>query len=337
MKKILVIVFGVAVVLGLTLVVLNFEKKSKVSDTSLIAFAIKDTASVDKIEIYDSFNDQKFTLTRNKKGKWEGSDGSCVQQSIPQLMLKTMKKVTLKGYVPKSAMENMKKLMMAQYKSVKIYQNGKWVKTWFIGQSTQDHLGTHMLLETPEMKSDNPVIMGMKGFYGILGPRFFADPRKFACTELFSFAPQDIKSIQVKNRVTPQESYKIEIKGPDNYVISSQGKIINNYNKDNLVFYLNGFNKFHFNQPNYALSEKDIDSIKAKKPDYELDIIGKKSNFHMDFYRRPDPDVDQSDSLIYDQTYLWGIKLDGELVRMQYYTVGPIIGGKMVFVNQGDQ
>lgn len=337
MKKIIVIVLGIIIIAGLTYMVLNLEKGSKASDTSLIAFAIEDTASVNKIEIYDSFKDEEYTLTRNKEGRWEGPDDQCVQQSIPQLMLKTMKLVTLKGYVPKSAMENMKKLMMAQYKSVKIYQNNKWVKTWFIGQSTQDHLGTHMLLETPDLKSDNPVIMGMKGFYGILSPRFFADPRKFACTKLFSFTPEDIRSIEIVNNVDPEDSYKIEIDGPDNIVLSSQGERINNFNKDNLVFYLNGFKKFHFNQPNYTLSQQKIDSMKAKTPDYELVIKGKKSAFHMGLYRRLDPDESQTDNLVYDQTYLWGIKSDGEVVRMQYYTVGPMIEGKMIFEDKANQ
>lgn len=331
MRRIIVIVLGVAVIVGLTYFVFQLDKDSKATDTSLIAFAIEDTASVSKIEIYDSFQDLEYTLTRNKEGRWEGPDGQCVQQSIPILMLETMNKITLKGYVPKSAMENMKKLMMAQYKRVKIFQNGKWVKTWYIGQSTQDHMGTHMLLETPDMKSDNPVIMGMKGFYGILGPRFFADPRKFVCTNLFSFSREDLKVVQVINNVNPNDSYRIEIKGPDDYVVSSQGALMSNVNKDNLVFYLNGFHNIHFNQPNYTLSQQKIDSMKAKTPDYELDIKGKASTFHMKLYRREDPDESQTDSLAIDKTYLWGIKSDGEVVRMQYYTVGPLIEGKMIF------
>src|SRR5690554_8161070 len=107
------------------------------------------------------------------------------------MIIKTMHKVTLKSHVPNDAMENMKQLFMAQHKELKIYQHGKSVKTWYVRHSTQDHMGTHMLLETPSMKSDNPVIMGMKGFYGILEPRFFADPRKFECTHLFSFRSEE--------------------------------------------------------------------------------------------------------------------------------------------------
>jgi hypothetical protein len=214
---------------------------------------------------------------------------------------------------------------------VKIYQNGEWSKTWYVGHSTQDHMGTHMLLETPEIKSNNPVIVGMKGFYGILEPRFFADSRKFECTHLFSFPRTDLKSVEVVNRVIPSSSYKIDIAGPDDYTVSSQGQIMNNINKDNLVFYLNSFEKIHYNQANYTLSPKKIDSIKALTPDYELNVAGTSSSYKLDLYRRLDPGYDVKDTIAYDLNYLWGIKMDGELVRMQYYTVGPLIQGKTVF------
>ena len=247
------------------------------------------------------------------------------------MMLETMNKITLKGYVPNAAVANMNKLLMSQHKEVKIYQNGKWTKTWYVGHSTQDHMGTHMLLETPEIKSDNPVIMGMKGFYGILEPRFFADPRKFECTDIFAFPREELKSVEVINRVTPSNSYKIEIAGPDDYKVSSQGEIMHNINKDNLVFYLNSFSKLHYNQANYTLSKKEVDSLKKLTPDYELNVVGKNSSYELDLYRRLDPEYNVRDTIAYDLNYLWAVKMDGELVRMQYYSVGPLIQGKTVF------
>ncbi|HLV41537.1 MAG TPA: hypothetical protein VKY37_04605 [Brumimicrobium sp.] len=331
MKKLIVIVLGLGLVIGLAVMAMNLKTGSKATDTSLIAFAIEDTASVDKIEIYDSFQDAYFTLTRTKDGNWVGPEGMCVQQQIVVMILETFNKVTLKGYVPNSAMKNMKKLMFAEHKRVKIYQNGKWVKTWYVGHSTQDHMGTHMQLETPDIKSDNPVIMGMKGFYGILSPRFFADYRKYECTELFSYPRSELVEVELINRVRPEDSYKIEIAGPDEYNVTSNGSVMNNVNKDNLLFYLNSFEKLHFNQPNYSLSEKQIDSIKASAPDYELNVKAKEDSYELDLYRRLDAEYDANDTLAYDMNYLWGVKPDGELVRMQYYTVGPLINGKTVF------
>jgi hypothetical protein len=332
MKKIIILLLGIGLIVGLTFLTINLSKDSKATDTSLIAFAVKDTANVNRIEIYDTYQDMSFTLVRNEDGAWEDNEGNCVQQDIAQMMLTTMVKITLKGYVPKAAMENMKSMMMAKHKRVKIFKNGDWVKTWYVGHSTQDHMGTHMLLETPEIKSSNPVIMGMKGFYGILEPRFFADPRRFACTQLFSFKRNDLSSIELKNYVITEESFKVSVNGTE-YQVSSNGKPLQNVNEDNLLFYLNGFENIHFNQPNYTLSTSQIDSIKSKNPDYKLNIIGKSKSYSLDMYRRPDPEYAGMDTVAWDPDYLWAVKEDGELVRMQYYTVGPLIQGQTVFVN----
>lgn len=334
-RKSLFIIIGILIVIALVYLAIDINKKSKVTpQTSLIDFSIDDTAAVTKIVVYNSFTNLSYTVTREKEEKWYGPENACVQQSIPKMMLTTFKDVTLKGYVPKSAMENMKRILMSQYKKVSIYKDGDWVKTWYVGQSTQDHLGTYMLLETPERKSDNPVIMGMKGFHGILKPRFVADARKFQCTKMFDYKRENIQSIQVINHIQPNASFLIQNNGQGNYQVKSQGKVIPDYNKDNLIFYLNGFKNFHFYGPNYVLNKQQIDSIKKQSPDYELKIKAKESNYDLKLYRRPNPKIEQpQDSVIYDLNFLWGILNNGKLVEMQYYGVGPLIRGKMIFSN----
>lgn len=335
MKKIIIIIIGVLLIGGLAYYASNLSKGAKATDISLIAFAIEDTASVNKIEIYDSYNDIEYTVERNKEGVWVGENGECVRQDVVIVMLETMNRIILRGYVPQSATQNMKKLLMAQHKRVKIYQNGKWVKTWYVGHSTRDRMGTHMLLETPTITSDNPVIMGMKGFFGILEPRFFADPRRFTCTNLFSFKREDLGEIEVINRVNPTASFKVEVKNADEYLVTSNGEIVNQVDRNNLVFYLNGFEDVHFNQPNYTMSEAEIDSLRNVSPDYELKIKTKQNeDFNFKMYRRLDPEYDTKDTIAYDEDYLWGFTKDDELVRLQYYTVGPLIQGKIVFVKE---
>ena len=72
---------------------MQLSESSGVSDKSLISFAIQDTASVDKISIYDNYFDRSFTVVRNEKGIWEDKDGNCVQQQIIGMMLETMNKM----------------------------------------------------------------------------------------------------------------------------------------------------------------------------------------------------------------------------------------------------
>lgn len=333
MKKIVILLVGLIAVIVLAYIAINLSQKEKVSgDLSLIDFAIEDTASVDKIEIFDSYMNQEFTIKRDKSGAWVDIDGNCVQQEIPKIMLETFLKATLKGYVSEGASTNMYNLLMAKHKSVKIFQNGKWTKTWYVGHPTQDHNGTHMLLETPDVKSDKPVIMSMKGFYGILDPRFHADPKKYQCSFMFSFERTDIEEIRLTNRIEPQESFEIAHRNGD-YIVTSNGIPLKGILKDNLTFYLNGFKNIHFNQPNYTLSEEEIQAMRIRPADYELSIASKSSNYALELYRRLDPEA-SLDTVLYDEDYLWGILPAGEVVRMQYYVVGPLIDGQTVFVDK---
>jgi len=331
MRKIITIFLGVAILGVLAYFAMNLSKSEKVSDNlSLIDFAVEDTAAVNKIEIFDSYLNERFIVQRNQDNIWVDENGNCVKQEMVQTMLETFLKVTLKGYVPDGAIENMKKLMMARHKEVKIYKNGKWYKTWFVGHSTTDHYGTHMLLETPKLKSDNPVIMGMKGFYGILEPRFTADAKQFQCSELFSFDREEILSVQVINNVNAAESFEI-YQEPTGIKLFSNGQPVKNYDSDNLLFYLNGFKNIHFNRPNYAYNDSQIDSIKQLVPDYVLKIKARQGTFEMNYHRRPDPEAEQKETTQWDPDYLWGFTPYGELVRMQYYTIGPIIFGMEIF------
>lgn len=332
MKKIIILILGLVALVVLTYFAIDLNKKSKVSDNlSLIDFSVSDTAAVDKIVIYDSYSDESFTVKRNDKNRWVDKEGNCIKQEMVETMLETFLKITLKGYVGKGAMENMKKVMMANHKKVEIYKNGKWYKTWYVGHATADHYGTHMLLETPTRKSDNPVIMGMKGFYGILEPRFSSDPKMYECSELFSYDREQIKKVKVVNNAYPNESFEI-VQDKSGVTATSNGQKIENLNKDNLLFYLNGFKNIHFNRPNYVLSTAQIDSMKSKTADFKLSIEAKESVFNMDFYRRTDPEESTPDSLVWDPDYLWATKPDGEVVRVQYFTFGPLLFGKDVFV-----
>ena len=334
MNKLLKLILALGVVIGLGYYAYHLSKTSNVSDDlSLIDFAVKDTAAIDKIEVYDSYTNETFTVKRDESGKWVDINGDCVQQEMVQTMLETFVKVTLKGYVPEGAMKNMLKLMMSKHKTVKIYKNGKWEKTWYVGHSTADHYGTHMLLETPKRKSDNPVIMGMKGFYGILEPRFNSDAKMYRCSKMFSYPFEAIRSIEVINNVNQAESFEIKNDG-SKLTVSSNGEAFENLNMENLMFYLNGFKDIHFNQPNYTLSPNEMEEMRNSTPDYRLIIKGEKDSYQLDLHRRPDPAKnDSSDEINWDPDYLWGVLPTGEIVRMQYFVVGPLIFGQDIFLD----
>jgi hypothetical protein len=85
-----------------------------------------------------------------------------------------------------------------------------------------------MQLETPNEKSDLPVIMKVKGLEGIIEPRFFADPRRWICTELFSLERNEIANVDVKLIENPKRSFSVKKNG-SNYLVKVGGRILKKF------------------------------------------------------------------------------------------------------------
>ena len=196
-NKNIVLVIGLVVIGILGFFATNLVRNRGKSDTELLEFSINDTTSINKIKITEP-NGMLITLVKNGN-QWTDEEGNCVTQEPIVIMMETFKNIQFKGYVPEKSRQNIVKLMMASHTKVEIFQNGEWSKSWYVGFSTQDHYGTYMLLETPDEKSDLPVIMKVKGLEGIIDPRFFADKHKWKCTNIFSIGLDDIAEVAVSN------------------------------------------------------------------------------------------------------------------------------------------
>jgi hypothetical protein len=302
------------------------------SDTELLDFEVKDTSSVDKIIISD-IQKNKIELIK-KDNFWVKSNGECITQGPIQTILETFKNIQFKGYVPENARKNIINRMMGNHTKVEIFQNGKWFKTWYVGFSTQDHYGTYMQLETPNEKSDLPVIMKVKGLEGIIEPRFFADARRWICTELFSLDKNEIASVDVRLIDNPNRSFIVKKSG-SNYFVKVGGKKLKSLDTSMAITYLNNFNKIHFETANYILSKKQVDSIKQAKPFcvFNLkEVSGKSTSLKM--YRIPIETKSEDifgDTVSYNQDRFWCLIPGGQLVKCQYYVFNPLLMGHLYF------
>ena len=302
------------------------------SDTELLDFEVKDTSSVDKIIISDSYKN-KIELVKNNDS-WIKSNGECITQAPVHTILETFKNIQFKGYVPENARKNITGKLMSNHTKVEIYQNGKWFKTWYVGFSTQDHYGTYMQLETPNEKSDLPVIMKVKGLEGIIEPRFFADPRRWICTELFSLERNVIANVDVKLIENPKRSFSVKKNG-SNYLVKVGGRILKKFDTTMAITYLNNFKKIHFESVNYTLKQKQVDSIKRSKPFciFNLKQISGKSTM-LKMYRIPFEKKTEDifgDTVSYNQDRFWCMIPSGQLVKCQYFVFNPLLMGHLYF------
>lgn len=333
MKKpiILIIALIVSVVLGIF--TYNLINDNGSVDTELIAFSVDNIESIDRLKIEEP-NGNKIELI--KKGKtWVAADGSCILQENINLILEAIKNIEFKGYLSEDATETFIKKLVTQSKKLEIYQNGEWTKTWYIGPTSQDHLGQIMLLDSEEEgKSDLPVIMKIKGFNGFIDPRFFADQRQWMCTNIFALTPEEITEVDLKFPKNQDRNFNVKSSNKT-FKVSHNNNTIPLVDTLMAYRYLKNFEKVNFNIANFELNKKQVDSVKRSSLFCVLTVKeknGKKSVLKMHSIKTEEKRINSfgvlEDS---DVDKMWCELPNKELVKVQFYTFNPIMLGNVYF------
>lgn len=177
----------------------------------LTDFAIKDTAAVDRIFIADNSG---ATIDLERVGDhWTVNGEQKAKQSSVDLLLKTFLRIEVRSPVPESAMDNVLKVMGSSARKVEIYTGGSEPeKIWYVGHGTPDHFGTYMLLELPgKGRSDEPFIMGMTAFSGVLNTRFHLVAEDWRSSEVFVYPDLTrIARVEVRHPVAPGSGFTVE-------------------------------------------------------------------------------------------------------------------------------
>ncbi len=333
MKKIIILVLALGIIIFLGWYTFGLMKTEGKSDKELIEFSIADTSTVDKVIITDAFSNT-IEIIRNGK-TWTDIEGGCIAQTNVNFILETFKNIEFKGYLSDNSHAQFTKLMSSQHTKVEIFQNGEWLKTWYIGPSAQDHYGQIMLLDSKEGgKSDIPVMMKVKGESGIIEPRFFADKRKWMCTNIFAVPLERISKVEVKYFQEPIRSFTVTKKG-NTMAVFQQGRKLNNVDPKKIYLYLQNYKKIHFDIANYELSEKQIDSLKRTTPFSiislketsgkvtKLRLFPIKSNF--------EETTEFGDVVDIDQNKFWCELQSGQVVKCQFFVFNPLLLGHIYF------
>ncbi|PHR29171.1 MAG: hypothetical protein COA38_11710 [Fluviicola sp.] len=333
MKKIIILIVSIAGLAGLGWYISTlFANKGK-SDTQLIEFKIKDVSSIDKLIITDK-NLYSFEVQK-KNGTWVDKDGNCIVPENVDNILDAIRNIEFKGYLPDKSHANYNKMMSAQNIKVEIFENGEWSKTWYIGPPAPDHYGQIMLLDTRELgKSTHPVLMKVKGLNGFLGPRFFADPRLWSCTDVFLIPMEKINRVDIKFNIEKARSFSVTKKG-SKLKVYQQGKELQNVDPKMIFSYLQNYKKIHYNLRNFELSKKQVDSLKRTTPFAEIKIKltnGKTTKLRCFRARAAANDVVAGQEVINsDIDKFWCQLPSGELVKCQYFVFNPLLLGHIYF------
>ena len=183
---------------------LSNDKKSTISLEN--NFAISDTASVSKIFIADR-NGTTITLNRNEKN-WVVNNKYRVRKDAINTILTTINQIRIQRPVSKNAFDNVIKNLATTGVKIEIYTNQETPnKTYTIGSSTANHLGTYMFLAGSEI----PFITHIPSFNGFLSPRYGIQGNKISekdwrTTNIFSLKTEKISRVIVNHIQEPEKN-----------------------------------------------------------------------------------------------------------------------------------
>ncbi|MFT6814128.1 MAG: hypothetical protein ACJAZ3_000013 [Sphingobacteriales bacterium] len=210
MKKKNLIILVLIVVLGALALYLGKTRSAGTLAVTPDYFAFKDTASITKMFIAEKTGKQ-ITLEL-KDGIWYANNIKA-KPALVKLVKTTLYNIQITAPVADAALENVMKQFAIGSKKVELYSGKNKVRTYYIGGTTQDELGTYI------MRADNnePYVTHIPGFVGYYSVRFFTNIEDWRDLVIFQSAPENIASIEVKYPKNNQESFKLEVID-DNYI-----------------------------------------------------------------------------------------------------------------------
>lgn len=168
-------------------------------------FAVQDTAAITRVFLADKYG-RKVTLDRVNEAEWTLNGTHKARKDMMDVLLKTIYRVQMKSPVAESAHNNIVKLMAGKSVRTEIYQGDKLVKVYYVGDATNDNMGTYMLLEG----SSTPFICHIPGFIGYLTARYVTDELTWRDTEVFANKLHQIAALEVDYHDFPDKSFRVK-------------------------------------------------------------------------------------------------------------------------------
>lgn len=241
-------------------------------------FSVTDTASITKLFIADK-NNHEVTLVRTPEG-WFVNGNKKAQTAKVNSFLKTLADLEVRSPVPLAARNNVITRMATLAKKLEVYQvvprirlfnmirlfpHEKNTKTYYVGDATQDNMGTFMLMEGAE----EPYVVYIPGFRGFVSARYSANEDDWRDYTIFNAKIGDIASIKMEFPGDPGQSYLLKT-GKDNTVdlisLASQEKE-SRFDTVRVLNFMTSFADIRFESPlNNLLKKSFIDSVEATVP-----------------------------------------------------------------------
>mgnify|MGYP001173519168 CR=1 FL=1 len=237
-------------------------------------FSIENINEIDKVFLSDRKGNN--LLLKKDEDLWFINEKFKVRKDAINTLLTTINEVEVQRPVSNTAYNNVIKQLATTGVKVEIYYRDN-IKTYTVGGSTSDHLGTYMLMEDGE----NPYVVHIPGFNGFLSPRYGIqgyelDINNWRDNTVFEINSENIKEISLYNYDNQNKSFRITNKPLKLLNIDS---IATNYNVEKIIEYFNLFTKLECER--YKGFDVDLSSEKLL---YKLKIKYNNKNDLLDVF-----------------------------------------------------
>ena len=256
-KKIIIFILTIVFIYCL----IDYNQKIKLDNEK--KFSISEIEKIDKIFLSDR-KGNNITLQKDNN-IWTVNNKYIVRNDAISTLLSTIQKISIQRPVPETGYNNVIKQLATTGVKVEIYYNNK-IKTYTVGGSTSNHLGTYMLMAN----ADNPYIVHIAGFNGFLSPRYGIqgyelDINNWRDNTVFKINTELISEISLIDLQENNKSFTIKTK-PLLLIDVNNNDI--KYDLDKVIKYLNNFSQL--NSENFKGNDIDISNEKLI---YRLKII----------------------------------------------------------------
>jgi hypothetical protein len=324
MKKSTILYIVIFLALAVTSTVLVLRKTNSTISEVLTDFAIKDTASITRIHLADHYKND-IVLERKGPGFWIVNNTYKAKQSCIRVLLMTIKEVQVKSTLPLPARDNVIKDLATNGVTIDIYSGGANPKTYYVGSSTPDALGTLMLLKG----SSQPFVTWVPGFDGYLTTRYIVRLQDWRSTDIYHLNPAEIKEVHVAYSEEPGKSFTLKIN--DNEFLAYKDASASMPVKVNNLLakkYLSGYKAINF-EVFVDFNQYKIDSISNQGPFAVINVTTTDKNYPplKLYYCRATESSKGIGKKGEDTDRFYGIIGDrpNELLMVQKYVVGKLL------------
>lgn len=260
-KRIILYLSVILLIGGIGIYYINLRNNQDKIKPDLQNFALSNTDEIDKIFLARK-GGNPIILTK-KEGIWLLNNSIIAnEQKVNMLLVETASKLIVTGPVPVTARNNVIKKMAATGTKVEFWKGTEKIRTYFVGGTTPDQMGTHMWMEGAQ----DPYVVNIPGFNGYLNSRYPTDPLEWQSKELFKIANSEILSIDLSYPANPEWSFGFKKK--DNAIdITVDG--INDGKKVNsaaLLGYFGLFNGVYAEGYPENVNPNKVDSLLRAQP-----------------------------------------------------------------------